>query len=84
MFSNPAATWFHSNQYNADSVCEHCSGIVRHERWCITRNPMVHYAFRVVADPKSLSIGDRMILHALGVSWGTNACSDSRKKAEAV
>jgi hypothetical protein len=84
LFSNSAAAWFHSNQYNNESACEHCSGIVRHERWCITRNPMVQYAFRVVADPESLSIADRMILHALGISWSKNSCSTARKKAETV
>jgi hypothetical protein len=84
LFSNPAATWFHSNQYNAESTCEHCSGIIRHERWCITRNPMVQYAYRVVADSESLSIGDRMMLHALGVSWVKKSCSSACKKAGAI
>lgn len=36
MFANPAASWYHSNQYNEKSTCEHCGGVVRHERWCIT------------------------------------------------
>ena len=29
----------HSNQYSADSACEHCDGVIRHEPWCIMRIP---------------------------------------------
>ena len=72
MFVNPAASWHHSNQRNAQAPCEHCEGIVRHERWCITCDPIVQYAFAVVADPDKLTLRDRLILHALGVSWATN------------
>ena len=77
MFANPAATWHHSNQYNAQAACEHCEGIVRHERWCITCNPIVQYAYGVVLDPDKLTLRDRLILHALGVSWTTNPCQVS-------
>ncbi len=36
MLPNPTASWYHSNRYNAQAACEHCGGIVRHEKWCIT------------------------------------------------
>jgi hypothetical protein len=72
MFANPAASWHHGNQVNAQAPCEHCEGIVRHERWCITCDPVVQYAYAVVVDPDKLTLRDRLILHALGVSWTTN------------
>jgi len=77
MFVSPAASWYHSNQYAAQSECEHCGGMVRHERWCITRNPAVQYAYSVVQDAEKLSLYDRLILHALGVEWGQNRCDGS-------
>ena len=42
------STWYHSNAYSADAACEHCSGIIRHEPWCITRNEVVVYAYEAV------------------------------------
>jgi hypothetical protein len=77
MFANPAASWHHSNQYNAQSACEHCGGIVRHERWCITRDALVQYADSAVAEPETLNLRDRLILHALGVSWIANTCQSA-------
>lgn len=74
MFANPAASWYHSNQYNAQSGCEHCGGIIRHERWCITRDAAVQYAYGVVVDADKLTLRDRLILHALGVLWQANPC----------
>jgi len=59
----------HSNQYGADSACGHCDGVIRHESWCITQNTTVQYAYHVVSDPSTLSPGDHLILHALGVAW---------------
>ena len=44
------------------------SGVVRHENWCITRNEAVSYAYEAVLDAEKLSLGDRLILHALGVA----------------
>jgi hypothetical protein len=73
MFSN-AATWYHTNRYSAQSACEHCQGIVRHERWCITLDPNVQYAYGVVLEPEKLTLLDRLILHALGVAWGRIGC----------
>jgi hypothetical protein len=74
MPAKPAAFWYHSNQYNAQSACEHCGGIVRHERWCITCDAVVQYAYGAVLDPEKLTLCDRLILHALGVSWEKNRC----------
>jgi hypothetical protein len=67
--ANNSTTIFHSNQYSLASACEHCGGVVRHERWCITHNPAVNYAYAVVLDAGLLSFSDRLVLHALGVSW---------------
>ena len=74
MFTNPAANWHNSKRYNAQAACEHCGGVIRHERWCITCDPLVQYAYGVVLDAEKLTLRDRLILHALGVSWTTNQC----------
>ena len=60
---------YHSNRYSADSACLHCRGIIRHETWCVSQNPRVSYAYKAVLDAERLSLGDRLILHALGVGW---------------
>jgi hypothetical protein len=65
MFAEPQHD---SNQYPADPECSHCAGITAHEAWCSTHNIVVQYAFRAVLD-NDLSIGDTLILHALGVKW---------------
>lgn len=65
---------FHSNRYHAQSACEHCAGVIRHEPWCITRDPVVYYAYQIVADPSKLTPGDALILHSLGAIWGAKAC----------
>jgi hypothetical protein len=82
MFKNIATAVFHSNRYTAQSACEHCAGIIRHERWCITVDHMIHYAYEIVTDPSKLTIGDSLILHSLGVIWGANACQRSCKSLE--
>lgn len=61
--------WYHSNRYSADSACRHCGGIIRHERWCVHRNNAVSYAHAAAQNMAELSIEDKLILHALGVSW---------------
>lgn len=71
------STWYHCNTYSADAACEHCSGVVRHESWCITRNQLVSYAYEAVLDADKLSLGDRIILHALGVVWRGRGCDGS-------
>lgn len=63
---------YYSNRYHAAAACEHCEGIIRHENWCITRDPIVYYAYQIVADPTQLTIGDALILHTLGVTWERN------------
>ena len=60
---------FRSNRYHAESTCEHCAGVIRHEEWCITRNRRVFYAYEVAVKPCQLEYADRLILHALGVEW---------------
>ena len=69
--------WRHSNRYSADSACRHCDGIIRHEYWCATENANVRYAFTAAFDSDQLSLGDELILHALGVTW--KAAGSSRK-----
>jgi hypothetical protein len=46
-----------------------CEGVIRHERWCLALNPVVHYACEIVIYPDKLTIGDAIILHSLGVLW---------------
>jgi hypothetical protein len=59
----------HSNRYSLESACMHCDGIIRHESWCVTQSATVRYAFQAALDPSQLSLGDELILHALGVAW---------------
>jgi len=81
MFTNPAASWYHSNQGDARSPCEHCGGVIHHERWCITRDALVQYACAAVLDPEKLTLIDRLILHALGVSWQKDPCAGNCQRA---
>jgi uncharacterized membrane protein (DUF2068 family) len=50
---------FHSNRYNAESACHHCSGVGRHEHWCLTLKPVVYHVYEIVAYP-SLKGGQPM------------------------
>ena len=70
MFLNPAAGWYGGSPTHGQPACEHCGRTVRHEKWCVTCNPIVQYAYRIVTEPGKLSLRDRLILHALGVAWG--------------
>jgi hypothetical protein len=72
MSSDNLVTLSHSNRYSADSACEHCEGVVRHEAWCITVSSIVLYAYQAALDANKLSMGDQLILHALGVVWRDN------------
>ncbi len=63
------AKWYHRNRYSADSACDHCGGIIRHERWCACENAAISYAFRAVIAPAELNEEDQIALHALGVAW---------------
>lgn len=75
MSANPSASWYHRNQFDAGSACSHCGGIVRHEKWCITCDPVVQYAYGAVDNPEKLTLRDALILHALGVTWGARECA---------
>jgi len=81
MSDNGQTTWYHSNRYNAESACEHCGGIIRHERWCITIDATVFYAYEIVVDPSKLTIQDSLILHSLGVTWTGKACQGKCQSA---
>lgn len=74
MSTHQASVWQHSNKYSAEAACEYCQGIVRHETWCVARNQAVLYAYSAVLDAATLTEGDRLILHALGVDWRDNPC----------
>ena len=71
MYPKPAPNWFHSGRVSTAEFCENCGRILRHEKWCITRAPLVQYAYAVVNEPEKLTLRDRLILHALGVDWGS-------------
>jgi hypothetical protein len=70
MFANPAANRYPSPRISAQLLCKHCGRVARHEKWCVTCDPIVQYAYGVVANPERLTLRDRLILHALGVDWG--------------
>lgn len=72
--------WYYSTRYSTEASCPHCKGVVRHERWCVTRNQNTRYAFEAVEDANNLSAEDRLILHALGVAW--IGCVSADKKSE--
>jgi len=72
MFANPTANWYPSKRDSRLPACDHCGRTAGHHRWCITRSPLVKYAFGIVADPAKLALYDRLVLHALGVSWGND------------
>jgi hypothetical protein len=78
--ASPQKTWYHSNQYSADTACRECQGVIRHEPWCITLNPRVVYAYDAVADAGRLTLEDELILHALGVRWANNSCQGTCRK----
>jgi len=72
-------TRYHSKRSSAQAACGHCQGTIRHERWCITVDPAVYYAYQIVADPSKLTVGDALILHSLGAIWEEKACPGSSK-----
>jgi hypothetical protein len=78
------STWYHSNTYSADGACEHCSGVIRHETWCITCNDQVSYAYEALLDASKLSLRDQLILHALGVVWSGKVCNRSKQALAAA
>jgi hypothetical protein len=70
MSDNGLTVRYHSNHYSGHAACPHCEGIIRHKPWCIKGDPVVSYAYQIVADPRNLTAGDALILHSLGVVWG--------------
>ena len=62
------STSYDSNRYRGELACSHCAGVTTHEAWCSTHNVFVQYAFLAVVN-NDLTIGDTLILHALGVKW---------------
>jgi hypothetical protein len=58
-----------SEQTDEDLSCARCGGVVLCESWCESVNACVRYAHDAVLHPTHLSLGDRIILHALGVRW---------------
>jgi hypothetical protein len=70
MANSSSTTRPDSNHYNAEAACQHCGQMLQHEAWCITHNPVVQYAYQIISEPGKLTIGDTLILHSLGVTWG--------------
>ena len=73
-----------SNQDSAGSICDHCAGVTSHETWCITCNAVVRYAFGAVSDGGHLTVGDELILHALGVEWSGEADKDISRQSSSA
>jgi hypothetical protein len=69
MSAGNSPIWRHSVRYSADSACEYCEGIIRHEPWCVEESESVSYAYKILLSPEILTFSDRLILHALGVAW---------------
>jgi len=70
------------NHFMQDSICYHCGGTTTHETWCITCNIVVRYAYAIVLDNQQMTVGDELILHALGVEWsGAQFVGEPRLKA---
>ena len=84
MYQTLPTTLYHSNRYTAESACEHCDGVIRHETWCITKNAAVVYAYRAVLNAETLSLQDQLILHALGAIWDDHACRGNCKSEQPV
>ena len=61
--------WRVSNKYNAAACCTICNGVVQHEPWCVIVNKEIEYAFLLAVDPVSITEGDKITLHSLGVAW---------------
>ena len=67
--------WHQLNRHNT-LPCEHCDGVFRHLSWCMCVAPDVLYAYEIVADPGRLTVGDALMLHALGVAWDDTRVED--------
>ncbi len=78
----PQLLWYHSYKYSAQAAREHCEGIIRHEPWCVRVDPIVCYAYQIVADSGRLTPGDALALHALGVKWKAEGCPEIARKMD--
>lgn len=63
-----------------DCTCARCGGVVLCMPWCESVNVRVRYAHDAVQHPSHLSIGDRLILHALGVKWSARTAPPKRSR----
>ena len=72
-----------SNQQSVNPPCSHCAGVTTHEAWCSTHNVFVQYASRAVLC-NDLTVGDTLILHALGVKWDRSLPDVSRRSRKAA
>jgi len=51
------------------NACKFCDGVIKHEHWCMWENRRTLYAYAIVSDIKILTSLDKLILHALGVTY---------------
>jgi hypothetical protein len=63
---------YHANRYHTDPACKFCQSVVEHAPWCATQNSTVLYAYQIVAQSETLTLGDSLVLHSLGVTWEPN------------
>ena len=55
--------------------CTICNGVVHHEPWCVIVNKEIEYAFLLAVNPVTITVGDEIALHSLGVLW--HSCTGS-------
>jgi hypothetical protein len=58
-----------ANPCDTAASCAVCSGMVHHEPWCVAVNKEIEYAFLLAANPATITEGDQIALHSLGVLW---------------
>jgi hypothetical protein len=75
MADSNQAVWYHSNRYHAQAACEHCEGIIRHERWCITLDAAVYYAFQVGCGPEQIDVWGHPYIAFAGCDLGSECLS---------
>ncbi len=61
--------WYQFTRHDALSACKHCDEFARHDPWCMLVAPIGLCACHIQVDPSTLTIGDALILHALGLAW---------------
>jgi hypothetical protein len=60
-------------QYFLGRTCPHCEQLDGCAPWCILRNQLVQYARIAVLDGREISTEDEIMLHGLGVLWGSGS-----------